>query len=147
MIKEYQGLFDAMAKFRKLHFSSIMPNMTHSEFMMLQSIVCIRKRESSVSISNIAKKMDVPSAAISRGIKHLEEKNYVIRNMSQKDRRNIYVEITDAGRAALAEAEEIMTDVSESIAENMGRENLEQLGKYLLQLYEVAQEEVDRRKG
>lgn len=145
---EYKQLFEVIVKFRKLHLSTLLPNIAHSEYMTMRAVSCLAEKseEEGVSVSKIAKEMTVPAAAVSRSIRQLEEKGYIIRSVNQKDRRNTYVSLTPTGRKVLQEADMILTDLARNVLDNMGADNVKQLNSYLIQFYETVREEMEKRK-
>jgi len=135
--EQHKKLFETFGLFRKLSFASILPNLSHGEYMTLLVVGGCDKngRHKGIKVSTLAKKLNVSSPAVSRTIKGLEE-----------DRRHTYVELTDEGRRVLGEAEKLFSEFSSSVLEKMGTKDMERLNSYLLKLYEVSKEEILLRK-
>lgn len=134
--------------FRKLNFTSIMPNISNGEFVTL---MLINKNqgdnpEEGVRTCYLAEKLQVAAPAVSRTIRTLESKELVRRMIDEKDRRNIHVRLTDKGTEVLNETEEIMNDFFSKVAERIGHENMEKINSHLRNLYEVSKEELENRK-
>ena len=55
--------------------------------------------EQVLNINRVAERLDVPAAVASRLVKRLEERGYVVRRKSRRDRRVTDVRITDAGQS------------------------------------------------
>ncbi len=53
---------------------------------------------SPVSMSEVAKKLDITVGTLTVSVKHLVAKGYVIRERSEKDRRHVLVSLTNKGR-------------------------------------------------
>lgn len=139
----------AMHQFHKLPLGELFPDMTKMEAMTLLKIECHnrQKGENTLTITELAEKMDVKAPAISRTLKTLEDKRLVERKVNQADRRNTHVKLTEFGKKTLAEYENIMDDFARAIVRRMNRENLERLVVYLNELYRISNEEIVLRKS
>lgn len=148
MEQEKRELFHTFESFRKLNFSSILPNLTHGEFAMLKAVSCCVDNgdESEIRISDIVKHLKIPAPAVSRTMNSLEERGFIVRTVNKKDRRNISVSLTEKGAARLAEAEQILEEFQESVFGNMGTENMNRLIRYFQKLQEVMAKEIEIRK-
>ena len=149
MRQEHRELIQVFEKFRKLNVASILPNLTHAEFGILKTISCCQNADSceeGIKISNIIGHLKVPGPAVSRTMKSLEEQELIIRTINKKDRRNVYVRLTEAGTARLAEAEQILDEFQEAVFGSMGVENMNRLIQYLQELQEVMAKEIHNRK-
>lgn len=149
MRKENQELIQVFENFRKLNIASILPNLTHAEFGLLKAVSCCRKGnggEDEIRISDIVKHLKIPAPAVSRTMRSLEERGFIIRTVNKKDRRNVYVRLTEAGAAKLDEAEQILDEFQEAVFGSMGIENMNRLIQYLQKLQEVMARELEQRK-
>lgn len=148
-------LFHTFIQFRKLHFSSLITEMNHSEFSILKAIAYdeIHCHETSthtmnqkISTSDLAKKLHVSSPSVSRSLRGLEKKEYVIREISPSDRRNTYVILTDLGKEKLSQSEQVMMDFTNSVIAQMDPNQLEQLIQYMQNFFDISQSELEKRK-
>ena len=148
-------LFHTFIQFRKLHFSSLINEMNHSEFSILKAIAYdeIHCHETSthtmnqkISTSALAKKLRVSPPSVSRSLRGLEEKNYITREISSSDRRNTYIVLTDLGKQKLSQSEQIMMDFTDSVVEQMNPDHLEKLIEYMQDFFDISQREFDKRK-
>lgn len=154
-------LFETFHMFQKLRMSNLLPTgLSRNDFSTLMCIEygkfnphgadmtpqetdCAREK---MSISKLAKVLHVTTPAVSRTLKGLEEKGFVLREIDKEDRRNIFVELTDAGKNILRTAEAEMNDFTDTVVHNMDREDMEKLIDYLQQFFYLAQIELDKRK-
>lgn len=150
MKETYRNLLEALHMFHKLNFSSILPNITKSEFVTLK---CIAKYQEShqihcegIQVSKLVEYLRVLPPAASRTIKSLEEKGYVERTASPENRRNVYVKLTSAGKDILQESEEMMETFAEKVFARTSEEDLRRVCDYLYQLYDAAREEIETLK-
>lgn len=149
MKQEHRELIRIFEGFRKLNVASILPNLTHAEFGILKTISCCHKTdpcEEGIKISDIIGHLKVPGPAASRTMKSLEEQGLIIRTVNKQDRRNVYVRLTEAGTARLAEADQILDEFQDAVFGSMGVENMNRLIQYLQELQEVMAQEINARK-
>lgn len=98
-----------------------------------------------VRVSAIVEDLDIPAPAVSRSLRNLEEKDYVVRYVNKKDRRNTYVEITPEGEAILEESERIISDFCNAVFHQVGEEDIQRLISYFTKLRNVTEEEIQNR--
>lgn len=146
MKEEYSEFFTAFKQFRKLNISNLIPGLSHSDFATMLNIACC-KNEEKVTVSMLSKELHVNITAVSRTLKGLEEKGYIERSVNKKDRRIIYVELTEEGIKVLKNAEKTMDDFADAVFSRLGEDNLTQLTTYMNRLYDAAAQEINKRKG
>lgn len=147
MMKEQEKFFAIMMDFRRLNISSILPGISHGDHILLQHISCLEKRaEGRVKVSQVVKAMELPPPAISRGLRILDNKGYIVRAVDEQDRRNTFVALTESGRAILKEADSIVEGFGEAVFANMGDEVMRKLNGYFRQLVDISREEIEKRK-
>jgi DNA-binding MarR family transcriptional regulator len=75
-----------------------------TQFMVLGLIGKAQSTGETCTISSIAGDLDIDPATVVRTVDSLEKRGLVERRRSLEDRRQVFVEFTDAGRAARQEA-------------------------------------------
>lgn len=95
----------------------------HTEFHVLQYLVCREDRTEGVSIADLTEHVQISKPAVSQLINSMEEKGLVERVTTKKDRRVVLVTITDAGVALMQEKRKGMNAKIEAILEKMGDED------------------------
>jgi len=75
--------------------------LTAGQFFTMQMI----RREGRLKVSQLAERLEVTPSAITVMIDRLEHHGYVSRVRDEEDRRVVVIELTEAGRAKLAEVE------------------------------------------
>lgn len=150
MKEAYRNLLEASHMFHKLNFTSILPNITKSEFVALKCIAGYHGNQQvcceGIQVSKLVEHLQVLPPAASRTIKSLEEKGYAERASSPENRRNVYVKLTPAGRDILQKSEEIMETFAEKVFARTNEEDLRRVCDYLYQLYDAAREEIENLK-
>ncbi|MEG1142046.1 MAG: winged helix DNA-binding protein, partial [Clostridia bacterium] len=89
-------LIETFMKFKKLQMHNIFCNedLSYNESYILHKL---NKESSNVHLSIIRDKLKLAPSSITNLITSLEEKKYITRVIDKKDRRNIYIKITDEG--------------------------------------------------
>ena len=148
MKAEEKAFLETMKKFRKLHISSMLPGINSGDFAVMKTIDhCTKEQEvQCVKVSDLVKNMRVAAPVVSRCLKSLEGKEYIVRTVDTKDRRNTYVELTEKGKQVLIETEEIFNSFTDAVFGEMGSENMQALNAYLDKLLQTAQREIEKRK-
>ena len=137
MKEEQKEFFDIMTSFRKLNISTMLPDINHGDFGILKMIDYCSER---------SRCKNVPAPAVSRSLRSLEQKGYIIRSVDRNDRRNTYVEVTDEGYAVLRETDAIMNDFADAVFGRMGDENMKKLNSFLREFLDTAEKEVALRR-
>lgn len=150
MKEEQRTFFNIMDSFRKMNIASMLPDISNGEFAVMKMIRHCRQNgsgtQNGVKVSSIVKCSKMPAPAISRTLKHLEEKEYIVRTVDKEDRRNTFVKMTEAGEALLRETDEIMSDFADAVFGQMGDETMRKLNDYLSRMVETADAEIAKRK-
>jgi DNA-binding MarR family transcriptional regulator len=89
------------------------------------------------TISSIAGHLDIDPATVVRTVDSLEKRGLVERRRSREDRRQVFVEFTDAGRCARHEAHQQFIDRIHVILLAMSEEGRASLLKGLKEFVEV----------
>ncbi|WP_379136194.1 MarR family winged helix-turn-helix transcriptional regulator [Paenibacillus sp. sgz500958] len=107
----------------------------HGEFVMMFVIQAMMKKEQTenaescpgIMISKLSDLLQISRPTASQMISSLEEKGYILREMSRSDRRVIYIRLTGKGDKVF---ETLMTrylGILNEIIERVGREEIDQL--------------------
>ena len=84
-----------------------------------------------VSIYQIAEEMITPQSDMPRLIERLESRAFVTKTRCKKDRRVVWVELTDDGKAILNQIAEPLSDLHRQSLSHLSEEQLDQLNKLL----------------
>ena len=138
----YREFFQTIHQFRKLNMASMMPDVSQSEFVIM-NVIRDKSSEGKVVISELACRCKLHSSAVSRTLHGLEERGYVERHIDKDDRRNICVELTEE---TVEECRQIMQDFGRTVLNHMNVRDMERLITYMNRLYSVAEKEIETRK-
>ena len=90
------GLFFEMRKLHRLLGVAVLRrDFSQGEFELLGAVHFCEKNGASISV--LAEWMDVSLPAVSRTVRSLEEKGYVVCEADSADRRNVTVRLTERG--------------------------------------------------
>lgn len=81
-------------------------NLTAPQLLIMQAI----EARQSVWMSDLANEVSISQATVTSIIDRLEKRSLVIRRRDVEDRRRVYAELTDAGRALLQRAPSALQD-------------------------------------
>lgn len=148
MREEQREFFKIITEFKRMSISSMLPNINHGDYAILKAIDNGSEKKDSrgTKVSCIARGMNVPMPAVSRGLKLLEYRGFLKRAVDLEDRRNTYVFLTDEGKGILEEADAIMTDFADAVFGKMGEDNVNRLNQFLRVFLETSQAEAATRK-
>lgn len=109
-----------------------------SEFMMLKLIKSHSDENEGITVSMISELMEISKPAVSQMINVLEEKGYVERVTTKKDRRVVHVRLTEKGEKCLKKAmDSYMKNIS-VIFEKMGEDDAAEFLRLLEKFYQIA---------
>lgn len=145
MEKMYEELFRSMHQFRKLNVGAMLPGITKQEFITM-GVILNKGKDGKITISELAAKAQVLPSAISRTLRGLEEKGYVVRTINQKDRRNTYVELTAKGEETARQSKQTMHDYGVAVMSQLNEQDMERLIQYMDNIYDIAEKEIETRK-
>lgn len=141
----YGELFRAMGQFGKLRFGELFPDISKMDFFTMK-ILKEKEKGKQMTISELAAILHSLPSAVSRTLRGLEESGYVERTVNKKDRRNTYVELTEAGKAIVEECERVFGEFGNAVMARIDENELRQLIEYLDSIYTIAAQEIESRK-
>ena len=83
------------------------------------------------NMSTIARKLNVTVGTLTTAMNSLVNKKYVVRRRSEKDRRVVYVSLTEKGEKAYRHQEVFHHQMTQAVLDNLGEEELPVLMKTL----------------
>ncbi|HHY25733.1 MAG TPA: MarR family transcriptional regulator [Desulfitobacterium dehalogenans] len=128
LIKEHQSLFNEDLSTKQI---------------ILMDLV---KKESQLTISQLAESMNVTSSAVSQIVSKLEREKYLLRTINPNNRREIIVQLDERGYHYYAKEEEINKEIVNRFYSRMKMEDLIQLRDILVKLNHVVEEELSRQE-
>lgn len=92
--QEY-AIMQAMDRMKKIRIYELHPDIAPAEGQLL-TIVALR--EEGISVSALARELDMPMPAVSRMMRHMEDRGLIERRILPQDRRSILVTVTQKGK-------------------------------------------------
>ncbi len=86
------------------------------------------------NMSAIAKKLNITVGSLTTSMNSLVNKKYVVRNRSEKDRRVVYIQLTEKGKKAYAHHERFHQQMSAAVVDNLSESETAILIKTLQKL-------------
>ncbi len=130
---------------KSLSFASL--DLTPPQMFMLRAI----QMDDSCTITHLSDKMEVKPSAITVMLDRLEHRGYVIRERDVKDRRVVFVRLTDAGQVALNKLRAIYMGMVEACIDQFDQEEFMMLLNSLEKIANVAKqldlEQIARQLG
>lgn len=141
-------LYETTHKMKHLRLAEYLDLMPQAEFITLGVISELTKAdaEKPVCISDIAQHLRVSPPAVSRNIKHLEEKNFVERVTDNDDRRNVYVNLTETGKAAMEGDIQKVSEFVERALSHLSEEEMTQFSALFDKIYDAIKLEATKMK-
>ena len=90
----------AMDRMRRIRLYELHPSLSPAEGQLL---TIIAQQKEGLTVSALAKALDMPMPAVSRMMKNLEQRNLLERRILPQDRRSILVTITPEGEECTEE--------------------------------------------
>ncbi len=108
-----------------------------AEFFVLVEIEGISKEreECGITSSELAERMEQTVSSVSKMIKNLEEKQYVMRSPSPKDRRVYYISVTEKGRETIKQVRDKQEKILQYTSDKMGERDMREFKRLLKKWY------------
>lgn len=110
-----------------------------AEFFVLLEIERIsqEREECGITSSELAQRMEQTVSSASKMIKNLEQKKYVTRNPSPKDRRVCYISVTEEGKKELEKVRERQEKILQYTNKEMGEKDMAEFERLLKKWYTI----------
>lgn len=134
----------AVRHFHKLDWSKKLTACTQPEFLALSAIYYAQNKHPDrpgVYVSVLADDLLTSVSMVSKMLKVLEEKNWILRTVDPGSRRNTFVSLTEEGLVIYTRASREMDAIHAAVIEKIGMDNMTrfiELSAELAQCYEEA---------
>lgn len=146
--------FRTIHRFRKLMSKIKVCDISHVEFFMLGAIYHGKvggphnnksdKSDCGIKVSELNGIVKGSKSATSKMLKNLEEKGFIERISDSKDKRNVYIKLSNLGEERFSEAKHRMHTLSGTVIDRMGEDDMMKLIKLCNKLYMVLDDEVSK---
>lgn len=124
-------------------YRSLLNEDLSSKQIILMDLV---KKESRLSISQLAELMNVTSSAVSQIVSKLEREKYLLRTINPNNRREIIVQLDERGHHYYSKEEEINKEIVNRFYSRLKMEEVIQLRDILVKLNNVVEEGLSREE-
>ncbi|MBR7927775.1 MarR family transcriptional regulator [Aerococcaceae bacterium zg-ZUI334] len=110
--------------------------MSRSEYSFLQHVIELADKKQEQTISQVAQELGLSNAAVSRTIKNLLAKEWLVREVVETDRRHSIVKISPLGREKFTQMDQALIELLSAAFEQIGEDDLMTfitLGKHIHQ--------------
>ena len=109
----FSSFTQIMYSFGNLDFSKLLNNISKSEYVVLSKIdeYIEMANIDYINVTKLSELMNVSVPAVSRVLKGLENKKYIVRNIDILCRRNTRVKLTEEGKVVLKESNDSLNDI------------------------------------
>ncbi len=124
------GFFHILQQFRHFHWGSRLKVLTQVEVMTLGAIQLEQNQspyKPGIYVSSLADSLATSVSMVSKTLRTLEEKGWVVRSIDPTNRRNTYVSLTDYGRLLLVEEKDRVMAVNHRVITALGEERVQRL--------------------
>lgn len=125
-----QGFLLLHQHLRHMDWSKITPGVTQPEYLILTALHVHETRHpgsAGLYVSSLAEELSVSVSMISKLLKSLEEKDWILRTIDKNSRRNTFVSLTTLGTDIYNTATERMKAFHKSVVDSLGQERFTQL--------------------
>lgn len=144
---EFLMILNNIRKLNMAHHPKIKIHM--GELMMLGTIHgCWKEKckdhadEPGIKVGELSELIHSTKPATSKMLRAIEEKGYIERVTDTKDRRVVYIRLTEVGETVIKDSLKMMDDFTVRTVERMGEEDISELIRLLKKFYQAMSEEL-----
>ena len=131
------AIYSMDSHFIKVHQHLVTDDLSAKQMILMDFI----KKNSNVTIGQIAQYMDITSSAVGQLVSKLEEQNYLSRRINPENRREIFVQLDVAGIKYFEKEEEIKRYLIKKYYSKLEISELEQLKLIVEKLNDIVLKE------
>ncbi|MGO4929192.1 MarR family winged helix-turn-helix transcriptional regulator [Fundicoccus sp. Sow4_D5] len=119
-----QKMFQLFYNMARVANWDLLPMMSKSEYILLRKINNCQMQNHRLTLSQIAQELKLSSPAISRTVKNVEAKQWIVREIDEDDRRNSFIELTALGSEEITKANAIIYNLMNESLNKVGEEEV-----------------------
>ena len=116
-----------------------------SEMPLNEALICrilYKNQESEITATDLCTWTKMQKSQMNRTLMNMEKKNWIQRQRSKKDRRQILIALNEEKMRAYQEQHEHVLNIVNKLVERIGRENAEKTVKLFNLIEQIAREEI-----
>lgn len=125
-----QGFLMLHQHLRRMDWSKITTGVTQPEYLILTALHVHHQEDpesQGVYVSALGEELSVSVSMISKLLRTLEEKDWILRTVDKNSRRNTFVTLTDLGEEIYQTASDQMIAFHKGVVDSLGQEKFAQL--------------------
>ena len=141
--KNSSALLSLIQHFRKLDWDKALCGISQAEYLILTAIRHGQEscpKQPGVYVSVVADYLMTSASMVSKLLKILEGRGWILRTVDPKSRRNTFVSLTDQGKAILDRTDLQMDQINQLVEKKLGEETRQQLVQNLSTLFSCYEE-------
>lgn len=116
-----------------------------SEMPLNESLICrilYQNKENDITATDLCSLTKMQKSQMNRTLMNMEKKNWIIRQRSDKDKRQILIALNEEKMRAYQEQHEHILNIVNKLIERIGQENTEKTVELLNLIVQIAREEI-----
>ena len=113
-------------RFHRMYHGQMPQNISRLEYFLLTILKEAKQEGCELTVSDLARTMEVSNPAISRKLREMTEQQYVERYDNPNNRRNTYIRIAPQGEALLDRANEVTRRFTQAALEHVSEHEVEE---------------------
>ena len=134
-----EKVIKGMMKFRKFHHPKLSDDISRMEGSIIFWLV--KSENKSVNVSELAEGLHVSMQSISRTLKSLENKGYIVREVDSDNRRNTLIKLSKKGNELVEKKKKDVEGYFERVFSHFTEEELQQYLNFQEKFYAAILEE------
>lgn len=139
MDESFTSFTQIMYSFGNLDYSKFLNNCSKVEYIVLLKINEYLEQEkvSFINVTKLSELLNVSTPAVSRVLKNLESKKYILRNIDVICRRNTRVKLTKLGKDELIKSNDRLNEIFNNYMLDLTKEEQEIFVKSVEKIYKA----------
>ena len=148
-MRDFRSFTQIMYSFGNLDFSKFLNNCSKSEYVVLSKIdeYISENKVDCINVTKLSELLNVSTPAISRVLKSLESKKYIVRDIDIFCRRNTLVRLTEIGIEELKKCNDSLNSVFDNYFVNLSSEEQENFIRSVEKLYKAFCNKINEIEG
>lgn len=134
-----QQLFQMNYRMMRIDLWDLLNEMPKSEFFLLQQLYKQKSHSQLLTHSQLAERLKLSNPAVSRTVKQLVAKEWLIRENDDEDRRHTYLKLTQLGQEAYLDTREKLNSFVDESLEKLDTQDIETYIKVGHQIHDAFQ--------
>ncbi len=146
-MQNFRSFTQIMYSFSNLDFSKFLNNCSKVEYVVLLKMeeYIEENKVDYINVTKLSEILNVSTPAVSRVLKTLETKKYIIRNIDIFCRRNTHVRLTDLGREELTKCNETLNNIFNIYFDSLSSIEQEAFVNSVEKIYKIFCEKIQQK--